>query len=141
MMLDTLFPPRCLGCGDEVDSHGSLCAPCWGQVSFIDGPLCGRCGLPFEVDMGAGTLCAGCMARPPAYDTARAVCRYDDGSRRLILSLKHGDRLEGVRPLAHWMVRAAASLIGQVDVVAPVPLHRRRLLARRYNQAAELARA
>lgn len=138
---DTLFPGRCLACGIEIDAQGRLCGSCWRDVTFIDGPACARCGLPFDVDMGDAALCAGCMARPPAYDTARAVCRYDVGSRRLILSFKHGDRLDAAGPLARWMVRSVAPVLPDLDVVAPVPLHRWRLWRRRYNQAAEMARA
>ena len=38
------------------------------------------------------------------------------------------------------MARAGAELLGDADLVAPVPLHWRRLFTRRYNQAALLAR-
>lgn len=140
-LADTLFPARCLGCGVEVDVQGRLCARCWRDVTFIDGPMCACCGYPFEVDLGPDTLCAGCMAAPPSFDTARAAFRYDDGSRRLILSFKHGDRLEASPPLARWLMRAASPHLGQADMIIPVPLHRWRLFRRRFNQAAELARA
>jgi ComF family protein len=140
-LADLLFPARCLGCGTEVDMQGRLCGPCWGDVTFIDGPVCACCGSPFEVDLGPETLCAGCLADPPQFDAARAMCRYDDGSRRFILGLKHGDRVDAARPLALWLTRAAAPFLDDVDVIAPVPLHRWRLLRRRFNQAAELARA
>jgi len=140
-LTDLLFPARCLGCGTEVDMQGRLCGPCWGDVTFIDGPVCACCGSPFEVDLGPETLCAGCLAEVPPFDTARAMCRYDDGSRRFILGLKHGDRVDAARPLARWLTRAAAPFLDEVDVIAPVPLHRWRLLRRRFNQAAELARA
>ena len=39
-----------------------------------------------------------------------------------------------------WLSRAAADIVPEIDVVTPVPLHRWRLLSRRYNQAAEIAR-
>jgi ComF family protein len=65
--------------------------------------------------------------------------RYDAGAQRLVLPFKHGDRTELAAPLARHMARAGAALLAQADVLAPVPLHWRRLLARRYNQAALLA--
>ncbi len=138
---EALFPPRCMGCGGEVDVQGRLCAGCWRDVTFIDAPVCASCGYPFEVDLGPDTLCAGCLATPPHYETARAAFRYDDGSRRLILAFKHGDRLDAAAPLAHWLLRAAEPALDAVDMVVPVPLHRWRLFRRRFNQAAELARA
>lgn len=64
---------------------------------------------------------------------------YDDNSRGVVLALKHGDRLEGVPTLAKWMNRAGRQVLAEADVIAPVPLHRWRLLSRRYNQSALLA--
>ena len=71
---------------------------------------------------------------------ARAACLYDENSRDLILQLKHADRPELGALFARWITRCAGDLIEGCDAVAPVPLHRTRLFARRYNQAAEIAR-
>jgi len=139
--LDILLPPRCLACPTPVASPGHLCAGCWAEMDFVEAPICHCCGWPFDYDQGAAALCGACAGRPPAFDAARAVFRYDDASRRLILALKHGDRLEGVPAFARWMVRAGAELLATCDLVVPVPLHRWRLLRRRYNQAALLAQA
>jgi ComF family protein len=70
---------------------------------------------------------------------ARAALRYDDQARRLILPLKHGDRLELASVLAPMMARAGVALLQRADVLVPVPLHRQRLVQRKYNQAAVLA--
>jgi ComF family protein len=137
--LDLLLPPRCLACRAETDRPGELCAPCWAGIRFVDGPMCAACGFPFDYELGPGTLCAACSARRPAFERARAVMVYDDNSRNLVLALKHGDRLEGVPTLAKWMARAGRDLLNDADLIAPVPLHRWRLLSRRYNQSAILA--
>ncbi|MGF1593286.1 MAG: double zinc ribbon domain-containing protein [Kiloniellaceae bacterium] len=146
-MLDLVLPPRCLGCGDLVEEQGTLCAACWTAVTFVGDPLCRRCGLPFAFgsddlvteSVGDGLDCGACLADPPPFERARAVMRYDDASRPLLLGFKHGDRTEAAPPFAAWMARSGADLLAQAQVVAPVPLHWRRLLARRYNQAALLA--
>ena len=140
-VLDTVFPPLCLVCREEVSEPGSLCPACWQEVSFFDGPACAACGLPFEVDPGGETLCGACHARRPAFDAARSILRYSDASKGMILALKHGDRLDLVPGFARWLERAGRTLLGEVDVIVPVPLHPSRLFARRYNQAAELARS
>jgi ComF family protein len=139
--LDRLFPPLCIACRMAVGAPGALCAACWQQVRFLDGAMCECCGLPFEVDPGAGTLCAGCHLRPPAFDKARAVMRYDTHSRGPILALKYGDRLDLTPGFAGWLNCSGRLLVGETDVIVPVPLHRGRLWRRRYNQSAELARA
>ncbi len=98
------------------------------------------CGLPFPFFQGEGVRCPACMARPRAFSRARAACLYDEHSRELILKLKHADRPEIGALFARWLLRAASPLLAEVDVIAPVPLHPSRLFARRYNQAAEIAR-
>lgn len=115
-----------------------LSAEAWSRIRFLDGPVCDGCGVPFEFD--PGTRCPACLAKPRAFDAARAACLYDETSRDPILKLKHADRLDLAPMLSRWLSRAARELIDEADAIAPVPLHPLRLLGRRYNQAAEIAR-
>ena len=138
--LDLLYPPLCIGCRSQVAEPGNLCAACWQDIDFLDGPACHCCGLPFDLDPGGETLCAACLADPPSFDRARAVMRYDNKSRGPILALKHADRLDLAPGFARWLDRAGRPLLDETDVIVPVPLHASRLWSRRYNQAAELAR-
>jgi ComF family protein len=138
---DLLFPPLCIACREPLGGGQGFCASCWGKIVFLDGPMCDCCGLPFPVDAGPGARCAACLARPPSFDRARAIIAYDPASRGPILALKHADRLELVPGFAHWLARTGKALIEESELIVPVPLHRTRLWRRRYNQAAELARA
>lgn len=140
-LVDALLPPLCLACRAPVDRQGSLCADCWKQVDFLGPPHCACCGLPFSFEMPEGSLCAACVASPPPWRRMRAATRYSDISRRLILGYKHGDQLHMTPALAGWLDRAGADLLDEADLIVPVPLHRWRLLGRRYNQAALLALA
>ncbi|HEV2364930.1 MAG TPA: ComF family protein [Caulobacteraceae bacterium] len=141
--VDLVLPPRPLdgapGRAAPVLADG-LTSQAWANIRFIDPPVCDACGVPFEYDLGGASLCPACAALRPAFDRARAACLYDEASRDLILQLKHADRTELARLFAAWITRAAADLIADADAVTPVPLHRWRLLKRRFNQAAEIAR-
>jgi ComF family protein len=137
LLLDAVLPPHCLACGATVAAPGALCAACWPALSFLTPPWCACCGYPFEYDAGPDALCAGCIASPPPWRRARAALRYDEASRGLILAFKHGDRTEMAPALVRWL--AGAADLSEIDLVAAVPLHWRRLFARRYNQAALLA--
>lgn len=139
-VLDALLPPRCLACGTLVAEPGALCAACFGGVEFLVDPVCASCGDPFELPMEPGALCAVCIEDPPPWRHARAVFKYDGVARDLILRFKHADRTDSAPAFARWMLRAARPLIEGADLIAPVPLHRGRLMKRRYNQAALLAR-
>jgi ComF family protein len=136
--LDLVFPLDQLQPG-AVGAHG-LSAEAWSRIRFLDGPVCDGCGAPFEYDPGADVRCAACMARPRAFDAARAACLYDETSRDPILKLKHAGRTDLAPLFARWLSRAAADLIAEAEAIVPVPLHPFRLLQRRYNQAAEVAR-
>src|SRR3954470_19295823 len=138
-VLDLLFPPLCIGCRAAVDEAG-FCAAGWSGITFLDGPGCTCCGLPFPVALEGENVCAACLANPPAFDSARAIMAYDDNSRGAILGLKHADRLDLVPGFARWLGRAGRTTLAECDLVVPVPLHRVRLWRRRYNQSAELGR-
>ena len=137
--LDLLFPPLCVSCRVPVMESYTLCAGCWRAIGFLDGPCCQQCGYPFDFDPGAGTLCGACLARPPAFERALSVMRYDDKSRDLILAYKRADRLDLVPAFANWLSRTGRELLEEADLIVPVPLHRSRLWLRRYNQSALLA--
>ena len=137
-LIDLVLPPRCLACGVLVSDPGTLCATCWPALTFIAPPCCAVCGTPFVYEVPGETACAGCLGRPPRYDRARAVLRYDDASRDLVLKFKHGDRTDAAPVFARWLANAADGLLDGRPLLVPVPLHRTRLFARRYNQAALL---
>jgi ComF family protein len=139
-LIDAIYPPRCLACPAPTDSAHGLCPACWRDTHFIAGTTCGRCGVPLVGEAGAEDVCEGCRRHPPAWDRGAAAVLYAGAGRRMVLALKHGDRLDMTRPLAGWMAAAGRELLPRADLIAPVPLHWRRLLARRYNQSAELAR-
>jgi ComF family protein len=137
--LDLLLPPRCLGCGATVAGQGQLCAGCWSALRFLQPPWCRICGLPLPHAAAGAPICGACAQAEPPFDRGRAALAYDEASRGLILAFKHGGRLGGVSVFVGWMATAGQELLDDVDVIAPVPLHRWRLLRRGFNQAALLA--
>jgi len=139
--IDLLLPPRCMGSGAIVDRQGLVTPAFWSELLFIENPCCDTCGLPFGFQALAGTLCASCLEEPPHYDRARSAVVYNEASRKLVIAFKYGDRLHAALTFTPWMLRAGAELLAESDVLVPVPLHRRRLWARRFNQSAVLAKA
>lgn len=140
-LLDQLLPPQCPICNHSVERPGRLCSDCWGKVPFISEPWCRRCGRPFEFDLGPDMLCGPCVRKPPLFARAVSVMKYDDVSSNLVMALKYGDRHDLAPAFGVWMSRAGADLIADADLILPVPLHRRRLFSRRFNQSALLANA
>lgn len=119
---DFVLPPTCMACKRAVDAPGCLCASCWARLEFLPEPGDGA-------DDDAH----------PAYGRARAVVRFGEVARDLVHGLKYADRLDIADPLAGLMARAGQEVLAGADALVPVPLHRRRLFKRRFNQSALLA--
>ncbi|HWJ87484.1 MAG TPA: ComF family protein [Pelagibacterium sp.] len=140
-VLDRAFPPVCLVCSDAVATPDGLCPQCWRQLVPISTPLCPRLGLPFATDMGEGAWSVQAIANPPPFERGRSAVAYTDLARKLVSMMKYSDRPEIALFCGRMMAAAGHELLGPDAVLVPVPLHRGRQLSRRYNQAAELARA
>lgn len=140
-VLDLLLPPNCLTCDAPVEAPGRFCADCFRATTFVTEPFCVRCGVPFAHagQGGPSRICLSCRERAPEFAAARAALRYDPQSRRILLPFKHADRTEAAAALARLMAGSGAALLRRTELLIPVPLHRQRLVARRYNQAALLA--
>ncbi|GBD44745.1 Adenine phosphoribosyltransferase [bacterium HR40] len=139
--LDVLLPPRCPGCGTVVEAQGRMCGRCFGDMAFIVAPLCRACGFPLPHAAAGEPLCGACAREPLPLERVRSAIRYEGVGRRLILRFKHGGRTDGLGLFAEWMVEAGRPLLAESDLIVPVPLHRRRLFVRGFNQSALLARA
>lgn len=132
------LPPRCPGCGAVVRGDHRFCLDCWGALEFLGEPCCASCGVPFVIDRGAQAQCAACLARPPRHAGVRAAVAYGSVARTLALRLKYGGRLAFATTAARLMAR---HLPADAELLVPVPLHRWRLWARGFNQAALIAGA
>lgn len=141
--LDTVFPPVCPVTGAETGASGTLSPEAWADLALLAGPRCLTCGreMPGEPLPGEELTCDPCHRHRHLWHRGAAAFRYEGTGRRLVLSLKHGDRLDLAPMLARWMAQTAPELVASANLIAPVPLHWRRLMKRRFNQSAEIARA
>jgi len=146
--LHLIWPARCAACDETIPEAALFCAVC----SLALNPLCGvcpGCALPRHDDprevVFAGKRCARCLRVPLPFTTANAAFEYGETIAHAVVRMKHGKRRELARRLARLLVPSAADLfartrMGTDDLVVPVPLHNRKLRARGFNQALELAR-
>jgi len=135
-LLDFALPPRCAGCAEIIDEVDGFCAECWLTLDWLGTGGCDRCGLPLEATDAA--LCGRCLAAPPPLDRMRAAVAYGPLSRVIALKLKYGRKIALARTMARYM----APLLGPASdaILVPVPLHRRRLWWRGFNQSGLVAK-
>ncbi|MBL8640531.1 MAG: ComF family protein [Alphaproteobacteria bacterium] len=142
--LDLVLPPRCPITGDTVRTVGAISPRAWKEITFIAPPYCTCCGIPFAIDLDMkglnpdDFLCTDCISSTRAFDQAKSLFVYDDGSRKMILSFKHGDAIHLHTTLAPLLCKTGVEFLSPDSIIVPVPLHWMRLVKRRYNQAAIL---
>lgn len=132
-LLDTLFPPRCAGCGLR---GVELCDRCLATIRPLDAASCPRCGRPSRL----GGLCSKCLVYAGPLSGIRTACVYDGVARKAIHGLKYRHRETLALPLAGLVAEEFRRRPLQLDLLIPVPLHPQRLAERGYNQSALLAR-
>jgi ComF family protein len=144
-LIAVLIAPRCAACDAPLDrpTMGAVCPRCWKAIVPLTPPFCRQCGDPlpsWRVISLDASRCPRCRRRGSAMSSARAVGPYDGALRSILHALKYGRHPSLAKPLAGLMAACAGDLLLDVDLVVPVPLHRRRLRQRGFNQAEELAK-
>jgi ComF family protein len=130
-----LLPLRCLLCGAAGAKGIDLCADCAADLPR-NHSCCARCALPLAIP---AALCGECQRYAPPWDGAWAPFRYGWPLDRLESRYKFGADLAAGRVLSTLWQRESCP-VALAQCLLTVPLHRRRLRQRGYNQALELAR-
>src|SRR2546425_1651361 len=144
MILHWVFPTDCAVCKrPAVDRRlPFFCRDCWETIRPIEGPVCPRCGRPFDSPLALtssqGHLCGPCRKKPPAFDRALSPYRYEGVLEKAIHLFKYRRRDALATPLADLML-VWVDKLPSVSLIMPVPLHPSRLRGREFNQALLLA--
>jgi ComF family protein len=126
--------------------HCGVCSFCWEETVSFKAPTCGACGIPLILDPAGGL--PQCSRRGPKRSRRRpslvtAYGPYEGRLRDLVRALKYSGCRRLARPLAGMMSRAlaGAGLVthARESVIVAVPLSRKRMAERGYNQAHLLA--
>ena len=120
-----------------------ICPTCMAGFLPVESPLCSRCGFMFTSREGDDHVCGDCIASPKCFRMARSAGIYEQALLSVLHRFKYGGKIRLAGPLAmilsavlrkHWDV-------GSIDMVIPVPLHRKKLKQRGFNQAGLLIKA
>lgn len=131
--LDYIYPPACGGCGKRGKRW---CDDCNDASKRITPPLCIRCGRPLS---NSAEICDRCKTDPPAFIALRSWAIYCGSIRRAIHQLKYRRDIALGEVLAKGLIDILDSTMWDIDIVAPIPLGKKRHKERGYNQAALLA--
>lgn len=138
-LLDWLYPPVCELCSAPAQQTMALCKRCLGDLRQ-NLHACAVCANPLPDAAAQRLVCGSCLKTPPFFDSVYAPYLYHPPADKLIIALKFRNRLLVAGLLAALMSKNLDGA-NKPDCLLPVPLHRKRLRERGYNQAGELARA
>jgi len=147
-LIDIIYPPRCIICSrflsaDEIPpSLYHLCNNCLAGLTPITHPICTICGLPFPTTIGPDHLCENCLRKRPWYDFLRSPYLYSGPFMGSIQRFKYHSETHLTSSLGQLLSSFAREWMSNLKdfLIVPVPLHRRRLRERGFNQSLLLAR-
>ncbi len=135
-----LFPRICPVCNRIVSPFGAdICTDCIQKLTFVNEPVCARCGKPLDEE---GDLCSDCANMDHVYEKGCAALVYDEYISKSIYRFKYNGKQE----FSHFYGRIMSERLGDiikswnVEAIVPVPVHRSKLKKRGYNQAALIAK-
>jgi ComF family protein len=135
-LVDVVSPEACRLC-ETRGATLALCRACLDDIEPL-GPACGRCARPLAA---AAARCGGCLPPDSAIASVRAPFRYAFPLDSLLHALKFRGDLAVLPAIALALQQGLPALPLSLDIVVPVPLHRRRARSRGFNQSELLARA
>lgn len=133
---NTLFPLQCLNC--QKASAKAICPSCFNQLPWLrDG--CYICGNAITGKPASKNICGKCLTTPPFFDHTIAALRYQEPISHLLTQLKFSEKLNNVSILSNLLL-AKVNQEALPDLILPVPLHKKRIQHRGFNQALEISK-
>ena len=133
-----LYPAECRVCKEFLGATSIpyICNNCWQDIQFLEPPWCDICGTP-----GINGLCDACAITPPRYGKLRSVAFYQTALQQAIHFFKFEKKKVFVRHLTQLLNAHIPSdcSIAEYDFILPIPIHKKRLRERGFNQATLLA--
>ena len=140
-LIGIMYPRRCPICGNIViPKSESACVKCRLKLNPIQEPRCKKCSKPLLNE--EQEYCFDCQRQQHHYEKGYAVYTYEESIKDSLIQYK----FYGKREFAKFYVESIISELGdkllrlQPDVIVPVPLHKRKLRIRGFNQAELLAK-
>lgn len=133
LLFEILFPKRCVGC-KKVGAY--LCGVCFRRLELVSATVCLRCDRPAI----NGLVHPGCKTRymPEGYT---AVFTFKSPVKELIYELKYRGVADIATLCSQFMAKAVPQhVLDKKPIVMAVPLHKKKLLQRGFNQSQLLAK-
>ncbi len=141
LLLEAVFPDKCVICHDILKKRGTgaLCSACRRQLHPIAEPRCKRCSKSLEIS--EEELCGDCRGKDFYVKKGMALYSYDRMMQTAIANFKYGGELSCGAYFAGELVKRYGAWVKDLspEVILPVPVHKKKLRFRGFNQAEYMA--
>ena len=140
-LINAIAYHRCFACHQSQSwpVEGPLCSFCQKKLPWLNETYCVQCAAPIPDD--TATHCGECLKHERFFDSVITPFFYDYPIKELIHAFKFDEQWRLAKSFAHFMVNTIEQRLSSMpDCLTPVPLHRKRLATRGYNQTLLLAR-
>lgn len=136
LLLNWVFPKKCLICSCEIDQDAIFCTECFKSITIISDPYCPSCGKILDSNFSEDIIqyCDSCFKRKKNFfDVGRSLFVYDKFSRKIIMHIKkHADETTA-KICASLIYNKYPEIFNNIDYIIPVPSHISRILYRGFN--------
>jgi ComF family protein len=130
------YPYTCFICNEAGDNDLDLCVKCRSNLKAI-GTTCRICGIAMHTERSL--TCGRCLAKKPHFDSIITLYEYDETSKQLIQALKFNSKHNCARTMGRLMSAGFRHHGTLPDAILAVPLHKKRLRDRGFNQSQLIA--
>lgn len=137
-LLQFFLPPQCHCCDKFLEERQQgICPDCLSKIHWIEPPFCSVCGTPFASKEVRSHLCGPCMTKKKHFTMARALGSYEGTLQEAIHRWKYQGKTHLTPFFGKWMEEGLSRYWAPnpFDLLIPVPLHKKRLRERGFNQA------
>lgn len=142
MGIATFFPLRCPVCDKILPIGGEkICKKCYHKLSFVKEPSCKKCGK--QLQNQEEEYCSDCRTKPHLYKRGIGLLENRGISQKSIYAIKYKNKREYVDFYTDEIAKRYGGEIDywKADLIMPVPLHKKKLIKRGFNQAEMIAKS
>jgi ComF family protein len=146
-LINIIYPPKCSICLNFLDDSETkikgICDECYSEFPALHHPFCSVCGVPFTSKVEEDHLCEKCIRERPHYDELRSPYLYEDRIMDAIHLIKYSGKsylAKSLGPLLESFAKDWVTITKDMLMI-PVPLHKKRLKQRGFNQSALLVKS
>lgn len=141
-IIDFFYPNYCVVCRDLTQRNSAICQACEQDLPW-NHQACFRCGNTLDPLENNLSLCGECLIQPPKFYRTIAPLLYEQPIVKFITQLKFHHQLLYAKLLGQLLAERIKRVYTNTELpecIVPMPLHKKRIKQRGFNQAIEIAK-